>query len=192
MIIEGADPNGLPIPIKADTTGRALLAGASFLASATITRPADTTAYAAKDVISTGAGAILTFPGMGRVNGGSGLILRARLMTSQKTNVAQCRLHLFHTAPTAIADNSPYLLLYANAANRVGMIDFPAMTTEDATNSTAASAMRPSSDGNSLPPNLWYQCAAGDTALYGILETLTAFTPASAQTYFIELGGAQD
>jgi len=168
--------SGSAIPVA--VTGR--------LASATITRPADTTAYAAKDVVSTGAGALLTFANVVATAGGSGTIVKARLMTDQSTNTAQYRLHLFHTAPTAIADNAPYTMLYSNAGNRVGMIDFPACATEG-TGSTAAAAMRPSSDGNSLPPNLAFKCATGSTSLHGILETLSVFTPASAQNYFIEL-----
>lgn len=194
MNCDGVNPSGYIQTVSIDADGKIMTvaSSAAIVASATITRPADTTAYAAKDVISTGAGAVLTFANMGRVVSGSGIILRARLLTNQKTNVASYRLHLFHTAPSAIADNSPYLLLYANAANRIGMIDFPACVTEDATNSTAAASMRPSSDGSYPPPNLWYKCAAADTSLYGILETLSAFTPASAQQYYIELGGIPD
>ena len=159
-----------------------------------LTRPADTTAYTAKDVVcgSTGSPSVLTFADFARVNQGSGIIIRARLMTDQKTCTAGFRLHLFHTAPTPIADNSPYLLLYANAANRIGMIDFPAMTSEDSTNSTAASTMRPSSDGSYGTPNLWYQAAAASRAIYGILETTSAFTPASGQKFYLELAAIND
>ena len=200
----GINPSGEPTTFELSATGGvkasitdALPAGTnsigavssnSVVSSATITRPADTTAYVAKDVVSTLAGAVIEFTGMARANAGTGTIVRARLMTSQKTNVALYRLHLFHTAPSPIADNSPYLLLYANAANRIGSIDFPALGTEDPTNSTSAASMRPSYDGSYNAPNLWYKCATADTKLYGILETLSAFTPDSAQTFFIELG----
>ena len=175
-------------PLPAGTNSIGAVSSNSVVQSATITRPADTTPYAARDVISTTLGAVIEFPNMARANAGTGTIVRARLMTSQKTNVALYRLHLFHTAPTAIADNSPYTLLYANAANRIGSIDFPALGTEDPTNSTSAAGMRPSYDGSYNAPNLWYKCATADTKLYGILETLSAFTPDSAQNFFIELG----
>ena len=199
-LLHAKNPSSVWTEVGCDASGELLVALAtgssttnpvstnSVVSSATITRPADTTAYAAKDVVSTLAGAVIEFTGMARANAGTGTIVRARLMTSQKTNVALYRLHLFHTAPTAIADNSPYLLLYANAANRIGSIDFPALSTEDSTNSTAAAGMRPSYDGSYNAPNLWYKCATADTKLYGILETLSAFTPDSAQTFFIELG----
>lgn len=159
-----------------------------------LTRPSNTDAYAAKDVISnsTSAPTVLTFADFARVNQGSGIIVRARIMTDKKDVVPQLRLHLFHTAPTAINDNSPYLLLYANAANRIGQIDFPAMSSEDPTNSTASATMRPSSDGGFGPPNLWYQAASGSRDIYGVLETLSAFTPASGQKFFIQLAAIND
>jgi hypothetical protein len=166
----------------------------SLLVSASFTRPADTTAYAIKDVVSnsTSAPSLITFAGAGRVSGSTGTIVRARLVTSQKGNVAAYRLHLFHTAPTPINDNSPFLFLDANKAKTIGAIDFPVASTEDATNSTAAFTSRPSADGASTPPNLWFKLPSGITALLGVLETLTVFTPDSAQTYFIELGIASN
>ncbi len=139
------------------------------------TRPSNTDAYAAKDVVgNTGTAAVITFADLGA----QGFIIGARVMTSQKTCVAGLRLHLYSVAPTAIADNSPFLLLYANRANKLCTIDFPTLSTEDATNSTGAIAEvydRP------LP-----YVAATDT-IYGVLETRDAFTPDSAQTFFIEL-----
>lgn len=184
--IGDVDVTSLPA-LPAGTNSIGAVASNSVLSSATVTRPANTDAYAAKDVISTAVGAVIEFSGMARANGGTGTIVKARLMTNQSTNTASYRLHLFHTQPTAIADNSPYAMLDANKANRVGMIDFPAAATEG-TGSDAAATMRPSSDGSYPPPNLWYKCAANDTKLYGILETVGAFTPASGQTFFIELG----
>ena len=182
--VEISNDVGNPIP----------MAGVTAKVGVELTRPADTTAYAAKDVVSdsTSAPTVLTFANFARVNNGSGMIVRARLMTDQKTCTAGFRLHLFHTAPTATNDNSPYLLLYSNAANRIGMIDFPAMTSEDSTNSTAAATMRPSSDGSYGTPNLWYQAAAASRAIYGVLETTSAFTPASGQKFYIELAAIND
>ncbi len=188
--------NAVPISgtVTATTAAGSIVGSATTVVGVELTRPADTTAYIAKDVVSdsTSAPTVLTFANFARVNAGSGIIVRARLMTDQKTNTAQFRLHLFHTAPTATNDNSPYLLLYSNAANRIGMIDFPAMTSEDSTNSTAAATMRPSSDGAYGPPNLWYQAAAASRAIYGVLEAVTAFTPASGQKFYIELAAVND
>lgn len=166
----------------------------SSKAEVEIIRPNDTNQYIAKDVISnsTSSPTVLIFSDMSRVVGGSGIIVRARLMTNQKTNTASYRLHLFHTAPTAIADNSPYAMLYLNAANRIGAIDFSAMATEDATNSTAAATIRPSYDGSYPPPNLWFKTNSDTRNIYGILTTLSGFTPAAQQQFFIELAASLD
>lgn len=155
--------------------------------SVEVTRPADTTAYAAKDAVdaSTSAPAGFVFAGMAGFAGGTGYLVKTVLATDQKTNVARFRLHLFNAAPTYINDNSPYLLLYANLASRVGTIDFDAAATEDATNSTAAISQKV---GNLLP----FVCAAADANLYGILETLDAFTPASGQKFTVKLTADQN
>lgn len=149
---------------------------------ATFTRPADTTAYAVKDVVSdsTSAPTVLTFSNAGRVVNGTGYITKARISTSQKTNVATYRLWIYNAAPTAINDNSPFTLLWSNVGNRLGYIDFNAMTTEDATNSTAAESLNTSI-------RLPYICAGGLLALYAILETTAVFTPDNAQQFHVTM-----
>ncbi len=155
--------------------------GNTAVVSASFTRPADTTAYAAKDAVSnsTSAPTVLTFTNLARINAGSGYITKARLMTDQAANVARFRLHLYHTAPTAINDNAQHAMLWANRANRIGFIDFEAMQTEG-TGSDTANAL------NSTI-RLAFVCAAASRTLYGLLETRDAFTPANAQNFFIEL-----
>lgn len=153
------------------------------------TRPSDTTAYAVKEVVGPAVTGNLIFTNAGRVNGGSGYIVKAKLTTDQKTNVAVYRLWLFNAAPTPIADNSPFLLLYADAASRIGYIDFNALTTEDTTNSTGAEGII--TVGYSTLP-MSFACASADRNLYGILETNTVFTPVSAQNYRIALSFDQN
>ena len=153
--------------------GHGALVGVDF------TRPADTTAYAAKDVVGPAVTANLTFANVARVNGGSGIITKARVVTSQSANVASYRLYLFHTAPTAIADNAPFTLLDANKDKRIGFIDIGPAATEGAGSDCAEAE------------NDWvrkvFKCAAASRTIYGILTTQTVFTPASAQTYYVEL-----
>ena len=155
--------------------------GMTVSSVATITRPADTTAYAAKDAVanSTSAPVVLSFTGIGRYNGQDGYIVKARLLTNQAANVAQYRLHLFTAAPTAINDNAAYTLLWANRAARIGVIDIGPLSTEG-TGSDAA-------NGLNADVRLPFTCASTDSKLYGLLETLTAFTPASGQLFYIEL-----
>lgn len=145
---------------------------------ATFTRPADTTAYAANDVVGPAVTANLSFAGAFRVNAGSAYIVKAKLKTNQSTNTAQFRLHLYNAAPTAIADNSPATLLFADEAKHLGWIDFPTMQTEG-TGSDAAIAL--------WTGQISAMAAAADTTIFGVLETKTAFTPASGQQFAVRL-----
>lgn len=181
---------GLVDAIPAGTASIGAVTSNSVVSSASFARPGDILSYTGGDTISnsTSSPTVLTFSNMARQNGGTGTLVRARLMTDLKTFAARCRLHIFHTAPTAVADNVEYGLLWTDVSKRVGYIDFPAFGTEGATNSTAASAMRPSGDGVYSSPDLWYKTAANDTNLYGILTTLDGVAVANAQNFFIELG----
>lgn len=154
--------------------------------AATLTRPADTTAYAAKDAVanSTSAPTVLTFSKIARLPGSSMYIVKWRLFTNQSTNTARFRLHLYHTSPTAINDNAAFTLLWANRANRTGYLDFPACQTEGTGSDAANSQVK--------DERLSVCCAVGDRNLYGLLETLDAFTPASGQIFYIELTADQN
>ncbi len=161
--------------------------GELTVVSSEFARPADTNAYAALDAIadSTTAPTLLTFTNLARANGLGGYIAKARIMTDDTAIAAppRVRLHLFHTAPTPINDNAAFTLLWANRANRIGHIDFAALTTEGAGSTAKNAKLIP--DAVSLP--LAFKCAAASRTIYGMLETLDAFTPASAKSWFVEL-----
>jgi hypothetical protein len=146
---------------------------------ASFTRPNDTNAYIALDVVSnsTSAPTVLTFSVPASTL--EGYITYAKLETSNKALVARFRLHLFSDTVTAINDNSPMLLLYANRDKRIGYIDFPAQFTEDSTNSTGSIAIV--SDARVTFNNLT------GANIYGILETLDAYTPVAETTYDVQL-----
>jgi hypothetical protein len=169
------------LSIAAGETHIGKVGGNMTTAAVTLTRPANTTAYTAKDAVSnsTSSPTVLTFSDLARVNAGSGYIVKARLMTNQSTNTARYRLHLFDTAPTAINDNAAYTLLWANRATRIGYVDFAACQTEGSGSDAANSR----NDTVRLP----FVCASASRAVYGLLETLDAFTPASGQLFYIAL-----
>lgn len=147
-----------------------------------------TTAVAGNSAYTSGGTVAKLFrlPNAARVAAGTGYYAKGQLLTDQKTCVAQVRVHIFHTAVAAILDNSPYLKLYANAAARDCEINFPAMSTEDATNSTAAGAIAvPGTSGANTPAP--YTCDASNRDLYFMVETLTAFTPASGQKLHLKI-----
>ena len=160
--------------------------GKGAVVSAAFARPNDVTAYASKDAVSdsTSSPTVLTFTNLARVNAGTGYIVKARIMTDQSTNVARYRLHLYNVAPTAINDNAAWTLLWANRAARIGYVDFDGCQTEG-TGSDCANAVN-------TTVRLHFAAAAGVRTLYGLLETLDAFTPAANQNFYVELSAELD
>lgn len=134
---------------------------------------------------------LFRLPNAGRVAAGSGYVVKGQIMTDQKTCVARCKVHLFHAPVTAYLDNAPYLLLFANADSRSSQVIFPALATEDPTNSTGAlTIVTPNTANSNLPAS--YGCAASDADMYFMVETLDAFTPASGQGFFVKFAFEQD
>ncbi len=158
------------------------VAGNTSQVLVTITRPSDTNAYAALDSVntSTSAPTIITFTNAMRVTGASGYVTLVKLLTDQSTNVARLRLHLFNVNnPTLPNDNAAYAMKWADRAGYLGAIDLPAFATEG----TGSDCARTENAGNLLA----VKAAGGDRNLYGLLETLDAFTPTSAQNFHLEL-----
>ena len=153
--------------------------------TASIVRPADTTAYTNGDVISSATTDVTpkwTFP-VARVNGGSGYIVSATVWTDQKACVGVLRLKLHNLGTVTVAgDNAANTTLYANAGAYIDSIDFPALAEgTDTTNSTGAKA---TNDSLRVP----FVCDASSSNLYGTLEVVSAaFTPASGQQFTIVL-----
>lgn len=171
-----------PFPVAGPTGARV---------AATLTRPGDGNVYAANDCVAnaTSGATYTTFSNVARVNAGSGYVVKARLVTNQSTCTARFRLHLFHTAPTAINDNAAFTLLDADKANKVGELTFPSAVTEGSGSDAAYAQLTPGGQGG-VP--LHFVAAGGSRTLYGLLETLDAFTPASSQTFWLELSGDLD
>ena len=147
------------------------------------TRPADTNAYAALDVISTSttAPALITFTGVGRFVGANGYLTRLKIQTNLVSVTPRLRLHLYRVAPTAINDNAPFSgPLHADRAKYIGYLDSGALAQEG----TGAD----STYAENISDRLQFDCDPADVNLYGILETLDAFTPGNAEVFRIELG----
>lgn len=153
----------------------------NILASASFTRPADTTAYASGDLVanSTTAGSVAAMQfTVARIAAGSGMIRRARIRkTGTSITNAQFRLHLYSAAPTASnGDNGAWLT--DNAANYLGSFD---VTLDKAFTDGAA--------GNGVPVSgseINFALASGQK-VYGLLEARGAYTPASGETFTVSL-----
>lgn len=150
-------------------------------AELTITRPADTTAYAINDVISSSTTApavqIIDLATAGVEAGGSGYLVKLRALTNNKNWTGRLRLHLYRSAITPPNDNTPFALLWANRANRIGSIDLPAFNTADNATSDAANALI-------ADLRFAFKLATGETRLWLVIQNLDAPTPASAQQFF--------
>ncbi len=155
--------------------------GSTISASVELTRPANTTAYTAKDAVADVSGKELRFFNAGRVKGGSGYITKARLLTDQEANVSTFRLWVYTAPPVpALADNAPFGLMWVDNKKVVGYIDVGPLAAEDTTAGDSA-------QGLIADCRLAYVCDARYTDLVVVIETLAAFTPASGQKVFVEL-----
>lgn len=169
-----------------DPESQILRTGGMFATTAVeLTRPADVLAYTVGDSVnsSTTVPTAMTFPAMGLGAGDDGYLIKAQLVTDQAACVAQLRLWLFNVAtPFLNVDNAAFLIKYADRATRLGYIDFPALATEAGSDCAIALA-------GSI--RLAYVSAATNE-IYGVLQTKTAFTPASAQKFYVQMTAEQN
>lgn len=128
--------------------------------------------YAAADILSesTSAGSAYTFTGLAESDGG-GIICRAVVNLSVAAATTRLRLWLFTANPSASAlnDNAALSIVAADRLKQIGFIDFPALVNIGTISFAQNTDIR-------LP----FQTAAGVGVLYGILQTLDAFTNESA------------
>jgi hypothetical protein len=161
--------------------------------AATFTRPSNTTAYAAGDVVGpVTTDAVETLSGAGRSNGGTGRIVAAVLETNNATVTnGTFRVHLFNASFTPEADNAAFASLHTNRASYQGYFDFNILVADSASAGAAVAQLRNATDvDNGIP--LDFECAAGDTALYAVIVALGAYTPASAQVFRLSVVVEQD
>lgn len=156
--------------------------------SDSITRPSNTTAYAAKDAVSDVTGnAHFQFDRALLDGVRRGEIVAARITSSagSVSTALDGELWLFHTDPDAVADNADWTISDAQVLNRVGIVEFPAADWRLNTNNCTCDVYPnipfvPVTDG-----------AGGGRILYGQLVARNAYTPASAEVFTIELLIAQ-
>lgn len=147
--------------------------GAAYSPAVSFTRPADTTAYAAGDVV----GGVLALTAAGP-NGGTMIINGASLeidIASVPTGMAGFRLYLYSvTPPSALADNAPFDLAAGDRAGFLGFIDLDTPTDFGSTLFVQAD-------------NINKQVRLFDASLYGYLVTTGGFTPVNAAVHKVSL-----
>jgi hypothetical protein len=152
--------------------------GKTNIVSVEFTRPANVNQYHANDIVGTDPATMLTFPNAGRIIGATGYITNVRLITNNPvvTN-GSFRLYIYSQPLVPVVDHSLHTLMYANRANRLGFVDLNLYTSGTGSDSAGAQA---------LNINLKFLCAIGRD-LYGSLVSMSTYTPASAQQFFVEL-----
>ena len=171
--VEIKNDAGNPIPVS-DNSSSLTVDGKAYRSTATITRPSNTTAYTAGDVVGdTGGSAILTLTSAGP-SGGFVLIQSMSLVFSDSTvpsGMGAFRVHLYSASPTAIADNAPFDLVSGERASYLGFVDLAAPQDLGSTIYTQVDY-----------PGRLVKLAAASTSLFAEIETRGAYTPVSAST----------
>lgn len=153
--------------------------------SAIFTRPADTTQYAAGDLVanSTTAGSVVP---LSWILGSSAIsapttIKRARIVTSATSVTALTfRLHLYDASP-AVANGDNGAFSSTNAANYLGYISCDGTTTPGAKFSDGAVAIGAQTAGAEI------NVRPASKTIYGLIESVSTYTPASAETFTVIL-----
>ena len=167
------------IPDLSGSTGAAngvfLVGGRSSSPVVTFTRPANTTAYLAGDVVGSTGSAIHTATSAG-VAGALIQVQSASLIvnkTSVPSGMTSFRLHLWESSPTAIADNAPFSAAAADRAKYRGFIDLPAIA------AVGGGFLGTLADYVGRPVRLT------TTSFFFNLQTIGAYTPASGTEYIV-------
>lgn len=166
--------NDVSLLRRSDGSYSSLVTGGAYRSTVTITRPSNTTAYTAGDVVGdTGGSAILTLSNIGP-SGGYVLVQSMSLVFSDSSvpsGMGAFRVHLYSSSPTAIADNAAFDLVSGERASYMGYIDLPAPLGFGSTIYTQVDY-----------PGRLIKLAAASTSIFAEIETRGAYTPASAST----------
>lgn len=167
----------------AQLTGVTIVGGTTARPSANFTRPSNTTAYVANQLVanSVTAGSVtaMTFT-IGRLTNSGGMLRRLR-MSKSGTSVtnAQFRLHLYASAPTA-SNGDGGAWLTNNVAGYVGSFT----VTMDKVFTDGAS-------GNGVP-DVGSEINFTAQTYYGLIQVLAAYTPISAEVFTVVLEDIQN
>jgi hypothetical protein len=183
----GADGQGRTVsavdPLPVDNAGGSLTVdGKTYHSTVSFTRPANTTAYTAGDVIGGATSAIHTLSAAGP-SGGFILLQSMELFignTSPPVGMSGFRVHLYSTSPTAAADNDAFNLIAADRPRYRGYVDLGT----------------PQDLGNTLFVQADYsgrlvKLAAASTSLFVEIESRGGYTPESGTAYELRMSALE-
>ena len=166
-----------PLPVNPYASGLSLVSDITLA----ITRPSNTTAYNAGDVIGiadagTPANAGSAIHALAAAGEAGALMLLAKLeltigLSAVPSGMANFRLHMFNATPTAILDNAALTFVAGDQAKHLGWVDLP-------TPEVVGSLLK-----TTVSPFLPFKLAAGQTDFKFLLETRGGYTPASGTIY---------
>lgn len=170
------------VPIG-DNGGSLTVDGRAYSSSVSFNRPGNASGYTAGDVIGVTSGgaagsAIHTFASIGPSNGH--VMLQSVEMFIDASTVpagmGAFRLHLYNSSPSSIVDNAVFDLQTTDRTKYIGYADL-------STPLDLGSVLYSQSDysGRLL------KIASGSTSLFGILQTVNAYTPASGTAHEIRI-----
>ena len=142
------------------------------------TRPADTTAYASGDCVSssTSAPATQELTSAARVSGGSGYITGIVLSKSTaSTTAVPFRIWFFNSTRTPTNDNSALVLAYTDKSSLLGYADVNVVGTSGF---TCAFGIE---NAARLP------FVSSGTSLWYVLQVLGSYTPGNAETFNLKI-----
>lgn len=153
---------------------------ASVFSTSGFTRPANTTAYSAKDVMTDGVKKAMEFPNFSPVPGAAIHILNAIMISSNPAaSPGAFELLLFDSPQDLAADNSAYSPSNSDILELLGVVCFNSYNVN-----AISSVYHPASFGR-----LYARLAPGSTSLYGVLVSTAAYTPISTENFHIKLWG---
>lgn len=186
-----AGSDGVASPVVDGGSVLIPVGGRTARVSASVTRPADTTAYAAGDVVTdnttAGSATNLTFTSAARATGGSGVIRSALLIDSaNQSTKGQFEVWIYQTAPATQGDNAAFAPSDAETETLIGIIPFNASYVGLATSGAGGNAVYLAQGIN------MEFVTSGSANLFGHLVSRNAYTPVSAEKFTVVLGIAQD
>lgn len=163
--------------------------------SVSITRPSNTTAYSAGDVIgaadvgtpANAGSAIIEFANIG-IEGSNVLIHGAQLavnVSAMPAGMTTFRLHLYNAAPEAILDNAVWDLVANDRTKYLGYIDIEQMVDVGST----LFVQTDKSSNATMPKQV--KLAENSSSLFGLLVTNGSYTPTSGAVKTLTLSAIQ-
>jgi hypothetical protein len=169
-----------PLPVTGGTGATFTLAPTGRAAAITKTRPNNTDAYGANDVIGsdTGTSSAFTFTSVAGASGGDVLITSVSLeidITAVISGMTSFNLHLYSvTPPSALGDAATFDLPSGDRASYLGLISL-------GTPVDLGSTLYVEQNGVNK------QVTAAGSSLFGYLVTVGAYTPAASSVFKVTI-----